>query len=237
MYLDNGRRPLNEKIGLALSGGGSRAMAFHLGCLRALHKQGILDRVSTISAVSGGSVIAALYCSQRGDFAAFERTARRFSARGFVTLALKKAVTSLEGIKAVVCLGGNLLIAAVTVLARAGVWLLPFSSSFNHRVRYLLDQLHFERFASRTTILRCVFSDLFNHKTLPQLREDRPKLIVVACELRSKSAFYFTKDGVGSWRLGKATGSDFEIAHAVAASAAYPGLLPPLDEFQPHKGR
>ena len=52
-----GTRP---DIGLALSGGGSRAMAFHLGCLRALHDEGLLDQVATISAVSGGSVLAAL---------------------------------------------------------------------------------------------------------------------------------------------------------------------------------
>lgn len=55
------------RIGLALSGGGSRAMAFHLGCLRALHNAGLIDRISTISAVSGGSVIASLYCSYPGD--------------------------------------------------------------------------------------------------------------------------------------------------------------------------
>jgi predicted acylesterase/phospholipase RssA len=31
-------------IGLTLSGGGTRAMAFHLGCMRALHEVGILQR-------------------------------------------------------------------------------------------------------------------------------------------------------------------------------------------------
>jgi NTE family protein len=41
-------------------------MAFHLGCLRALRSEGLLDEVSTISAVSGGSVVAALYCSYPG---------------------------------------------------------------------------------------------------------------------------------------------------------------------------
>ena len=40
------------KIALALSGGGARAMAFHLGCLRALHDLGILDRVRVLSTVS-----------------------------------------------------------------------------------------------------------------------------------------------------------------------------------------
>jgi predicted acylesterase/phospholipase RssA len=46
-----------ESLAVALSGGGSRAMAFHLGCLRALHQAGLLERVTIISSVSGGSVL------------------------------------------------------------------------------------------------------------------------------------------------------------------------------------
>ena len=97
------RRPLaaDARIALALSGGGSRAAAFHLGTLRALRATGLLDRVATISAVSGGSVLAALYCSCPGDFDAFEGKARRALARGFVTPALLKAVTTSEGLEAV----------------------------------------------------------------------------------------------------------------------------------------
>ena len=45
-------------IGLALSGGGSRAMAFHLGCLRALNDLDILDRIGVLSTISGGSVMS-----------------------------------------------------------------------------------------------------------------------------------------------------------------------------------
>ena len=41
------------KVGLALSGGGTRAMAFHLGCLRALDDLGILGKVEVVSGVSG----------------------------------------------------------------------------------------------------------------------------------------------------------------------------------------
>jgi NTE family protein len=61
-----------RKIGLALSGGGSRAIAFHLGCLRALNRIGLLERVSVLSTVSGGSVIGAYYLAHRGDFSSFE---------------------------------------------------------------------------------------------------------------------------------------------------------------------
>ena len=50
-----------KKIGLALSGGGYRAAAYHVGTMRALHKLGILDDVDVISSVSGGSITAAYY--------------------------------------------------------------------------------------------------------------------------------------------------------------------------------
>ena len=45
-----------KRIGLALSGGGYRAAAYHIGALRALHKLGVLDKVDVISSVSGGSI-------------------------------------------------------------------------------------------------------------------------------------------------------------------------------------
>lgn len=48
-----------NRFGLALSGGGFRASLYHLGLVRFLRDAGILPRVTHISAVSGGSVIAA----------------------------------------------------------------------------------------------------------------------------------------------------------------------------------
>jgi NTE family protein len=44
---------------LCLSGGGVRAALFHLGAVRRLNELGILSGLDTISAVSGGSIIAA----------------------------------------------------------------------------------------------------------------------------------------------------------------------------------
>jgi NTE family protein len=49
---------LEPGIGLALSGGGFRAMLFHAGALLRLHELGILARVARISSVSGGSISA-----------------------------------------------------------------------------------------------------------------------------------------------------------------------------------
>ena len=47
-------------IYLALSGGGTRAMAFHLGVLKRLAEEDALDRVKKISTVSGGSLLIGL---------------------------------------------------------------------------------------------------------------------------------------------------------------------------------
>jgi NTE family protein len=53
------RQRSRRGIALCLSGGGFRAALFHLGALRRLNELGILSRIDTISAVSGGSVLAA----------------------------------------------------------------------------------------------------------------------------------------------------------------------------------
>jgi NTE family protein len=42
-----------------LSGGGFRAALFHLGALQRLHELGVLSKVTTVSSVSGGSLMAA----------------------------------------------------------------------------------------------------------------------------------------------------------------------------------
>jgi NTE family protein len=53
--------PQSERsgIGVCLSGGGYRAALFHLGVLRRFNELGILAQVTTISSVSGGSIISA----------------------------------------------------------------------------------------------------------------------------------------------------------------------------------
>lgn len=46
-------------LGLALSGGGFRATLFHLGLIRFLRDAGLLERITQLASVSGGSVMAA----------------------------------------------------------------------------------------------------------------------------------------------------------------------------------
>lgn len=55
------------RIGLALSGGGYRAAAFHLGTLNKLHQMRILPQVSVISTISGGAKKQIAYLSLGWD--------------------------------------------------------------------------------------------------------------------------------------------------------------------------
>jgi NTE family protein len=56
---DDPRQP-EEGIALCLSGGGYRAMLFHLGALWRLNELGYLPKLTRVSSVSGGSITAAL---------------------------------------------------------------------------------------------------------------------------------------------------------------------------------
>lgn len=222
------------KIGIALSGGGSRAIAFHLGCLRTLHRLGILERARVVSTVSGGSVIGAMYAVHEGTFEEFENQVRAVLRTGFLRPAIRTVFTTSEGLSAVVCF---------SLIVASWLWLVPFRFVAGTISRLVADRGEGQvgvapekwmprRFASRTTILRRTFdSMLFSGKTLGTLRTDRPNLVTVAAELRTGSAFYFSRHQAGSWRFGKMDPSQVLVAQAVAASAAYPLALPALDEF------
>jgi NTE family protein len=49
----------SKRIGLAMSGGGFRAAAFHLGVMRKLRSIGLFDKLDLLTCVSGGSIAGA----------------------------------------------------------------------------------------------------------------------------------------------------------------------------------
>lgn len=63
-----------KEVGIALSGGGSRAIAFHYGVFEALHDLKIDQKIDVISAISGGAIIGALWNLYASDW-------NRFSAK------------------------------------------------------------------------------------------------------------------------------------------------------------
>ena len=88
-----GQQPSKPRnVGLAFSGGGSRAIAFHLGCLRALHDLDLLSRVEVISSVSGGSVISAMYAYSCDPFQKFDERVVELLRRGLQRGILREMV-------------------------------------------------------------------------------------------------------------------------------------------------
>src|SRR5207248_1626940 len=110
------------------------------------------------------------------------------------------------------------------------------SSTLGIRDRRLLRAIKnlqppLRRRASATTAFAAALRDrLFGPIPITAPRRDDIDIVLNACDLRSGSAFRFGSRESGCWRYGTVAGNAVEVAHAVAASAAYPALLPGLDE-------
>jgi predicted acylesterase/phospholipase RssA/proteasome lid subunit RPN8/RPN11 len=213
-------------VGLAFSGGGFRAVAFHLGCLRALHDRGVLDRVSVVSGVSGGSLAAALFAYGDGDFPAFDAEVCELLHGGLDVRVARRVFLSSRTLKTVATV-------LTSGLAAVGARLLAFADGVAARLprvhrerRLILPPLR--RFSSATEAMADVFDELFTGKDLSDPRRGGVDVVLNACELRTGSAFRFGSRESHCWRYGTVVG-DIPVATAVAASAAYPIMLPALD--------
>ena len=88
---------IGNKIGLALSGGGYRAAAYHVGTLRALRYLGLLDKVDVISSVSGGSIVAAYYLLHKENFRTFLKDFnKKIAAKTKESSEMNKGVANID---------------------------------------------------------------------------------------------------------------------------------------------
>lgn len=226
------RRERSPVIGLALSGGGARAIAFHLGCLRALHDRGVLERVKVLSAVSGGAVIGALYAYGGGTFEEFELRVIDLLRRGLLGSLTTKALGP--------CLPGCVVTAASAGAAAASAGVARPLLAAAQRALGMHDptrpgwghalQPPLRRWVSRTSALEeSLRSRLFGNSRVGDQRRHGMEVVINATELRTMSAFRFGSKESGCWRFGRLESNDVSLARAVAASAAYPVFLPALD--------
>lgn len=63
----------SKRVGMALSGGGFRAAAFHLGAFRKLHQLGLLWKLDLLTCVSGGSIAGAFLACHWGEDDALDK--------------------------------------------------------------------------------------------------------------------------------------------------------------------
>ena len=191
-------------IGVAISGGGFRAAAFGLGCLRALHDTGLLLDVSVISGISGGSLLAALYAYGPQDFAEFDYTTTDLLRSGLQGALIRRAVTPS---------------AAARNLAAAGRVLMPPRPGGQPRLRT----------ANRTDALRDELAHrVFGDRILGQVTHRDLATIITATDLRTGNAVRFGSLNSSCSAYGIIT-APVTVAEAVAASAAFPLLLPAME--------
>jgi NTE family protein len=215
-------------------------MAFHLGCLRALHDRGLLEKVKVLSTVSGGSLVGACYAYSSDDFVTFDKKLVALLKKGIQRSIIKEAVFSLE-------LGKIILTLVVTGIPTAVLW--GFASLLALlRILTRLPTRRAERklaafsqslpiLGSLTTAFERSLSKLFGSKTVRDVSRNGLHVVINACDLRTGTAFRFGSQRSGGWRYGQIAGMAPTVAKAVAASAAFPILLPPLVEtFQFAKG-
>jgi NTE family protein len=234
----NGRKPF---LALALSGGGARAMAFHLGCLRALHDRRILQKVRVISTVSGGSVLGAYYAYGPTDFETFDRNVVAVLESG-IQGAIAREVLFTSQLPKIL---GTLLVTGTLSLA---LWVARVLLSLPRRLMGL-PTIGIERtlaaaarslpiWGSLTTAFeRALVRRLFGNKTMADVAKPDLEVVINACDLRTGTSFRFGSRRSGGWRYGEVCGPPPSVAKAVASSAAFPILLPPLIEtFDFRKG-
>lgn len=202
-----------KKIGLALSGGGYRAAAYHLGTLRALHKLGVLDKVDVISSVSGGSITSAYYVLYKDNFKDFDESFYKKLSFGVMHLAFTDVIL-------VVCV-------FIMLSYLISPWLLLSILPSFWFFCYIMFPLSW--------LVRLQYDWLFfGKKTLSDL-PDTPTLVINTTDVAQGSLFKFSKNRAWGYNYQNRhmqdddfTGVNFPVSSAVMASSCVPFAFTPL---------
>lgn len=191
---------LTNGIGLCLSGGGYRAMLFHLGVLWRLAEIGYLGSherhgidgpigsLQRVSSVSGGSITAGLlgvrWNQLKVDEEGFPDRFRQLVAQPIQAFASQTTVSLLSGLWAL----------AVSTIGKS--------------------------------VVRSYRKHLFGDLTLQDL-PDSPDFVLNATNLQSGALWRFSRHYARDWRVGEIKSPSDSMAAVVGASSAFPPFLSP----------
>ena len=203
-----------KKIGLALSGGGYRAAAYHIGTMRALHKLGILDEVDVISSVSGGSITATYYVLNKHK--GYEQFEKEFLSK------LKHNVLWIAVLYLLLIMAISLFLVYITPNGYGiWTWIAIFVILWNFAYK-ILPVSYFIEFAYNMLFFRGAKLD-----NIPQ----SPILAINTTDLSTGNQFTFSQDRMSCYPYMntfhfKTTG--FSVARAVMASSCVPQFFSPI---------
>lgn len=209
---DEERGKPESGMGLCLSGGGYRAMLFHLGALWRLNELGYLKQLTRVSSVSGGSIAAALL-GQR--WSKLEFTGVGPGGHPVAANLEAEVVTPLRSLAA----------STLDVPAVLTGMLLPGTT-----INAMLASAYRRHLFGAATL-----------QDLPSDGEG-PRFVINATNLQSGVLWRFSRPYMADYRVGMISEPTVSLADAVAASSAFPPILAPArfrfaeDQYDPDSG-
>lgn len=187
-------------MSLALSGGGFRAMLFHVGTLRRLNDAGMLPRIAVISSVSGGGVVSA-YLAYRWKDLIFDSTDRAGNFSDVIEKPLRELAQTTLDIPSVL------------------TGLLPFTSAADRQDATFDNRLFHG----------ALLSDVSQGGTASSGGARlRPLFIFNATSLQTGELWQFRATAMGGPIIGWTDPVRTRLSQAVAASSGFPPMLSPL---------
>ncbi len=217
-----------KSLAISLSGGGHRATLFALGALMYLVDAKANANVSSIASVSGGSLTNGFV----GQTLNFKQTNgdefRRSVAAPLATqIALRGTLFAPLVAKLYVAV---LIVSGLLVFA---LLLFPWGPEYLRLLTFGAGLALWGWFAGKRGAVcarafnKTLFSPQGRSTRLSELAKSGLDHVICSTEFRSSEQVYFAGDFVYSYALGHGKPADMLLAHAVQASAAYPGGFPP----------
>ena len=207
-YLEAERERLQEGMALCLSGGGYRAMLFHVGVLWRLNQIGLLPKLNRISSVSGGSITAGVLALKWQNGLRFENGVATNFVEEVVNPIMRLADRSID----------------VPSVLSGSFW---FGSVGDK-------------------IIKAYRKHLFGDATLQDIVDENPgvspRFVFNATNVQSGVLWRFMKPYMRDYSVGEVLKPKVALARVVAASAAFPPVLSPVElkldpkDFTPNTG-
>lgn len=198
---------ISHQLGLALSGGGFRASAFHLGVLKRLAEIGLLERVRVLSTVSGGSIVGAYWVGwqttrsntlgpvNRANWNEFERSMITAMRRGVRWQIVWQGLAGPAVLIGAIASGMAALIGVVWAPLPAWSWA-------SLAVTVLIAAVIIWHYSSSDLLEAQYAARLFGHTLMSDLTESEerphPKLCVNATGLNAGEHLIFCSDPPGA---------------------------------------
>jgi len=216
-----------HKLGLALSGGGYRAAAFHLGTLNKLNDMGILDKVDVLSTISGGSITGAAWMLSEEPYAEFhQRMKAALSVKNVIGFAVRSPALVIP---ILVIIG--ILFATVALTFTSLAWL-----SFPVLAVVLIIIFRFQyQLLPVSELIEKAYDKHFYHGATLDKFKTKPIIAIGTSNLHTGRPFTFSGDKMGDtfYRMQcnppvTFNTNGFPVARAVAASSCVPFAFTPV---------